>query len=233
MLLDPLPPVGAVARIDSEDALAGAVLALSRLDPKAVGHCLAVAGQPTLRRRPSDFEGLARIVVGQQISTASASAIFARLATVVDPFEAAVLAARPDDALKACGLSASKIKTLRAIAEALLEGALPLDRLASMPVEEALTSLVAIKGIGPWTAEAFLLFCLGHADAWPAGDVALQEAARLALGLDRRPDAAALRAIGERWRPCRGAAAYLLWTYYRARKNRDAMVPERAHPEPA
>lgn len=224
MSLPGSPPTDAAPTIDSDDALAAAIVALSRLDPGIVGHWIEVGGRPALRRRPAGFEGLARIVVGQQISTASASAIFARLVTVVDPFEPATLAESSDEALKACGLSASKIRTLRSIAEALLGDRLPLHRLTGMPVEEALAALLAIKGIGPWTAEVFLLFCLGHADAWPAGDVALQEAARLALGLDRRPDAASLRTIGERWRPYRGAAAYLLWNYYRARKNREGVV---------
>ena len=93
-----------------------------------------------------------------------------------------------------------------------------------MSAEEAVRLLVAVKGIGPWTADIFLLFCLGHADAWPAGDIALQEAARIALKLDRRPDPKALHDIGERWRPYRGIAARLLWSYYRVAKgNREGM----------
>ena len=139
------------------------------------------------------------------------------------PFDAKAVAAVDDDLLRRVGLSSPKIRTLRAMAAAVLEGTLVLDALAALPPEEAAARLVAVKGIGPWTAEVFVLFCLGHEDAWPAGDVALQEAARIALGLEARPDAAALTRLAERWRPYRGVAARLLWAYYRAVKKRDGI----------
>ncbi|MGI4765210.1 MAG: DNA-3-methyladenine glycosylase family protein, partial [Janthinobacterium lividum] len=121
------------------------------------------------------------------------------------------------------GLSTGKVLTLRAAAAAVVDGRLELDRLAALPAEEAAARLTALRGIGPWTAQLYLLSCLGHADAWPPGDIALEEAARLALRLDARPDPVALAAIAERWRPHRAVAARLLWGYYRAVKARNSL----------
>ena len=98
---------------------------------------------------------------------------------------------------------------------------LDLPALVARPADEAHQILTAVHGIGPWTADVYLLFCLGHADAWPAGDVALQEAARLALALEARPTAKQMGPLAEAWRPWRGVAACLLWTYYRAVKRRE------------
>ena len=212
--------------IATEWDLDAAVLRLSACDPVLVEHLLAVGGRPPLRRGRPGFEGLTSVIVSQQVSTASAAAIFGRLRAALLPadgstFGVADLAAADDATLRAAGLSAGKVGTLRAVAEAVGNGALPLDLLESLPAEAAAAALVAIHGIGPWTAASFLLFSLGHPDVWPAGDLALQEAARVALRLDARPDAAALERIGERWRPERAIAARLLWSYYRAIKSRD------------
>ncbi|MBV8849575.1 MAG: DNA-3-methyladenine glycosylase 2 family protein [Methylobacteriaceae bacterium] len=204
--------------IDGEAALAVGVAALAAQDPEAIAHMLEIGGPTPLRRREPGFEGLAAIIVSQQVSTASANAIFGRLHSMVSPLDAANLLATSEDTLRAAGLSAPKIRGLRAVAEAVATKALDIDALASMTAEEAHAKLVAVKGIGPWTADIFLLFCLGHPDAWPAGDLALQEAARLALNMKKRPDTMRLEKIGERWRPWRGVAARMLWAYYRARK---------------
>ena len=192
--------------------------------PSSSGGLLAVGGPPPLRRREPGFAGLAAIIVSQQVSVASASAIFGRLEARVAPLEAARLAAATDEDLRGCGLSAPKIRALRAVAEAIAEGRLDLEGLSALDAEDAHRALVAVKGIGPWTADIFLLFCLGHPDAFPAGDLALQEAAKLALALKTRPDAARLERIAERWRPWRGVAARMLWAYYRAVKTRSGMV---------
>ena len=201
-----------------EETLAAAVARLREQDADCVDAMLAVAGAPPLRRREPGFAGLAWIVVGQQVSTASANAIFARLNAAFPRLDPESIAAADDGQLRACGLSSPKMKTLRAIARAMLDGALDLAALAGSSAEDAHAALCAIHGVGPWTADIFLLFCLGHPDAWPAGDLALQEAARLALRLRRRPDAKGLEKIGERWRPRRGVAARLLWAYYRVMK---------------
>ncbi|MGI3902977.1 MAG: DNA-3-methyladenine glycosylase family protein [Janthinobacterium lividum] len=208
-------------RIDSEDDLDDALAALSPRDPAFVAECLAVGGRPPLRRRTAGFEGLAAMVVSQQVSTASAAAIFTRLKAALPLFEAQHLLAASDAALRDVGLSSGKVLTLRAVAAAIGNGAMSLESLADLPADEAAARLTALRGIGPWTAQLYLLSCLGHADAWPPGDVALEEAARLALGLEARPDRAALARIAERWRPYRAVAARLLWGYYRARKARD------------
>jgi DNA-3-methyladenine glycosylase II len=204
--------------IDGEATLALGVAALAAQDAETIAHMLEVGGPTPLRRREPGFEGLAAIIVSQQVSTASANAIFGRLRTMIAPLNAPNLLAASEDTLRSAGLSAPKIRGLRALAEAIAGNALDIDALASMTAEEAHEKLVAVKGIGPWTADIFLLFCLGHPDAWPAGDLALQEAARLALNLKKRPDTPRLEKIGERWRPWRGVAARMLWAYYRARK---------------
>ncbi len=230
----------AVPLIAGEADLDGAIAALAEREPGLVAHLLAVGGRPPLRRRAAGFEGLAALVVSQQVSTASAAAIFGRLRAALDPlgevatggrvdltmrspFGAAALLRADDAVLRGAGLSAGKVLTLRAAAAAVAEGRLALDGLAALPAEEVAARLTALRGIGPWTAQLYLLSCLGHADAWPPGDVALEEAARLALKLDARPSRAALEAIAERWRPHRAVAARLLWSYYRAVKARSGL----------
>ena len=123
--------------------------------------------------------------------------------------------------LQRVGLSDAKIRTLKAIAKAVDRGELDLPALVTKPADEAHAVLTAVHGIGPWTADIYLLFCLGHADAWPAGDLALQEATRLLLALKARPSVKEMGALAEAWRPWRGAAACMLWAYYRAAKQRD------------
>jgi DNA-3-methyladenine glycosylase II len=167
---------------------------------------------------------MAAIIVAQQVSTASATAIFGRLQARVVPLEAAEIEKATEEDLRACGLSNAKIRALRAVAQAIAEDGLDLAGLGALDAEDAHNALVAVKGVGPWTADVFLLFCLGHPDAFPAGDVALQEAAKLALNLKRRPDAQRLERIAERWRPLRGVAARMLWAYYRGVKARSGMA---------
>ncbi len=197
-----------------------AVDALASADAAFVAEVLGGRPPPALRRRTAGLEGLAWIVVSQQVSTASANAIFARLRARLGLFDVPTIDAVSDEDLRACGLSAPKLRTLRAITAAQASGALDFAMLAEAEAETAHNALVAIKGIGPWTADIFLLFCLGHADAWPAGDLALQEAVKLALRLDARPDTKALHRLGDRWRPYRGVAAHCLWAYYNATRTK-------------
>ena len=192
-------------------------------DPELIERLIAIGGAPPLRHREAGFAGLAAIIVSQQVSTASATAIFGRLQARIVPLEAAEIAKATEEELRACGLSNAKIRALRAVAQAIVEG-LDLKGLADLDAEDAHKALVAVKGVGPWTADIFLLFCLGHPDAFPAGDLALQEAAKVALNLKRRPDVARLERIAERWRPLRGVAARMLWAYYRGVKARSGMA---------
>jgi DNA-3-methyladenine glycosylase II len=183
-----------------------------------------LAGHPPLRRRPAGFEGLARIIVGQQLSVASASAIWGRTAAACTPFEPHTLLALEDEPLMGAGLSRGKIRTLRAVAAACCNG-LDLTRLEHATEEEIHDALTEVTGIGPWTADVFILFCLGRADGWAPGDLALQVAAQRAFELAERPDKEEMLELAERWRPWRGVAARLLWAYYAALKQQRTAVP--------
>jgi len=171
-------------------------------------------GYPPLRRHAPGFEGLARIIVGQQLSIASAGAIWSRLAETVRPMTPRTFLTRSDADLRRAGLSRGKVRTLRA-ASAAIEDGLDLERLAHAPEDAVHEALTAVPGIGPWSADIFLLFCLGRADAFAGGDLALQTAAATALNLEERPSREALISIAERWRPWRGVAAHLLWADYK------------------
>ncbi len=161
--------------------------ALAAADP-ALAPAIGLVGDIPLRLSTPDFAGLASIIVSQQVSKASAAAIFARLTRLVDPLDAATMLAAGDETLREAGLSRPKQHTLRAIAHSVSDGELDLSALCTMPADEAVAAMTRIKGIGPWTAEIYLLFCAGHADIFPAGDLALQEAVRVALELEERPD---------------------------------------------
>jgi DNA-3-methyladenine glycosylase II len=206
--------------LDSDAALKAGLERLVAIDA-TMARLVAEGAKPALRKRPAGFEGLAWIIVGQQLSTASAGAIWSRLKESLETVSPDHLLAAREEALRAAGLSASKIRTLRGLSRHVHEGRLALDDLERLPAEQAHALLTAVKGIGPWTADVYLLFCLGHPDAFPSGDLALQEATRLALALDRRPDAKDLGALSQRWRPWRGVAAKVLWAYYRTSKSRE------------
>jgi DNA-3-methyladenine glycosylase II len=182
------------------------------------------AGDPPLRQHAPGFEGLARIVVGQQLSLASAQAIWGRMLLAVRPMTPKAFLKLGDDQLRAIGLSTGKVKTLRAVSAAML-GGLDLDKLGLAHETEVHEALTALPGIGPWSADIYLLFCLGRADAFAAGDLALQIAARAALGLEERPSRDELFDIAERWRPWRGVAAHLLWAYYKV-ADRALLMPK-------
>lgn len=179
---------------------------------------LRQTGMPELRRREPGFAGLAAIIVGQQLSIASAAAIWKRLAAAFDPFHHDSLRYASTDRLGRLGLSASKIKTLKFIAREIASGKLNLITLAERDAEEAHNVLTSLPGVGPWTADVYLLFCLGHGDAWPAGDLGLQEGVRIGLGLKSRPTNKEMGPLAERWRPLRGAAAHLWWAYHKVTK---------------
>lgn len=217
--------------IHTESDLKRGIAALIALDPRWA-PVFARTGVPPLRRRDGGFAGLAQIVVGQQVSTASAAAIYGRLVAIADPFDHfSVLRARKDRLLRV-GLSNAKAKTLKEIAKSIEAKHIDLNALADMPADAAHAALTALHGIGPWTADIYLLACIGHADAWPAGDLALQEAARLAFGLRKRPTTKEMGPLADKWRPYRAVAARLLWRYYRVMKQREGLATEPA-PKPA
>jgi DNA-3-methyladenine glycosylase II len=210
-------------RFESQTDLEDAMQALVAQDPR-LKPILAQTGMPALRQREPGFAGLAHIVCGQQLSTASAAAIWARLSAAFDPFDPAAIRKARADRLGRLGLSAAKIKTLKFIARELAAERLNLEVLANEDVDAAHNALTALHGIGPWTADIYLLFCLGHGDAWPAGDLAVQEAVKIGLGLKERPTAKQMAPLAEPWRPYRGAAAHLWWAYYRVAKKREGVA---------
>lgn len=175
-------------------------------------------GPLPLLRRPDGFAALADAVVGQLISTSAAAAISARLSAAGLMTPDAVLAA-PEDSLRAAGLSRPKIRYLKGIAAAALDW----DGLRAMPDDRVIATLTALPGIGAWTAEIYLKMALGRADVLAAGDLALQEAARLMYGMEARPTPARLRRMAEPWRPWRAVAARGLWAYYLRAKGREGI----------
>ncbi len=179
------------------------------------------AGVFALRRREGGYQGLCAIVCGQQLSTTAAATIRDRLFAAFDPFHHDTVRLARTDKLRRLGLSFNKIKSIKEIGKAVTRGQIDLDAVGDMDADIAHAELVKLHGIGPWTADIYLLFCLGHADAFPAGDLAVQEAVRIAFNLRKRPDAAKLVKIAEAWRPWRGVAAHLMWAYYHVVKRRE------------
>lgn len=206
--------------IHTEADLDAGLAALGMIDPRFV-PIIARAGRPPLRRRAHGYAGLAAIIVSQQLSVASAGAIWGRLTAAFDPFEPAALIRARAARLARLGLSGAKIRALKSIARAIENSEINLAKLVDMPADAAHAALTTLHGVGPWTADIYLLACLGHADAWPAGDLALQEAARLAFALPARPTTKEMETLGDRWRPWRSIAARVLWSYYRAVKGRE------------
>jgi DNA-3-methyladenine glycosylase II len=209
--------------IETEADIAEGVAHLTSVCPK-MRAIVAETGPPPLRRREGGFAGLVAIVVAQQLSVASANAIKAKVERAFPGFDPALIAAADDPAMRAAGLSGPKIRTLRAAAQAAVDGRIDFDHLADAPIERVHEHLTALPGIGPWTADIYALFCLGHGDAFAPGDLALQEAVRLLYGLKARPAEDVFLAIADHWRPWRGVAARLLWAYYAVAKSREGVA---------
>lgn len=210
-------------RLESQNDLDAAIARLLERDPR-LRPIRRLTGAPALRRREAGFPGLVAIIVGQQLSTASAAAIWGRLSEAFRPFDHHAFRRSRADRLRRLGLSDAKVKTLRALTREIDDGRLDFDALAAADADDARRTLTLIHGIGPWTADVYLLFCLGHADVWPAGDLALQEAMRMLLEHPARPDPRKMESLAETWRPLRGAAAHLLWAYYRAAKGQSGAI---------
>ncbi len=170
------------------------------------------------RAREAGFAGLVQLITEQQVSVASAAAIWARVVSGLGQVTAEAVLARDEAALKAFGLSTPKARYARAIAEAHAGRTVDLEALSALDDEAAIAALVSLKGVGRWTAEVYLLFCEGRLDAFPAGDLALQEAVRVLEGADARLSEKALYARAEMWKPYRGVATHMLWDYYLGRR---------------
>ncbi len=207
--------------IETEADIAEGVEALIEIEPR-FADAVAACGPIPLRRRPPGFASLLQAIVGQQISVAAAAGIWGRIEAAGAITPEAVLAYSADE-LRDLGLSRPKAKYAHAIAEACEAGTLCFDFCRDAPVEEAVAALTAIKGIGTWTAEIYLMFSVGRADVFAPKDLALQESARLLFGLERRPSSPELSVMAKAWSPWRAVAARILWSYYRSAKGREGV----------
>ncbi|MGX9354440.1 DNA-3-methyladenine glycosylase family protein [Roseobacteraceae bacterium S113] len=183
-----------------------------------MAHAISLTAPLPLRRRPDGFAQLLSAIVSQQVSVASAAAIWAKLEAAGMTSPGAV-ASQSEEALRALGLSRQKARYARALADAGID----FDALRRASTQEVVAELTAITGIGTWTAEIYAMFSLGHADVFAPGDLALQEAAKTLYGLDERPKERAMRQMAEAWSPWRSVAARVLWAYYRVDKNREGI----------
>ncbi|MDQ0563904.1 DNA-3-methyladenine glycosylase II [Rhizobium mesoamericanum] len=220
---DSLGSRGSVLIIRSDDDVTEGLENLLRLDPR-LAAIAAETGPLPLRLREPGFEGLAHIIVSQMVSRASAEAIWRRMQPAEGLLTAENYVLLHPEAWREFGLSRAKADTLLRIAEAVASSRLDLLALCALPPEEALAELTALKGVGPWTAEVYLMFCGGHADVFPSGDVALQNAVAAAFGLATRPQARELASLAGAWSPWRSIAARLFWAYYAVKLGR-GMLP--------
>lgn len=202
-------------RLDTISDLEVAVARLSAVEPRFAG-VVQRHGLPPLRHAEANLGSLLRIVTDQLISLKAGQAIWSRLATRFGDFAPADVLAASEEELRALGLSGAKARTFRAAARAFADGWF--DTRQERGAAEVERRLLEISGVGPWTASIYQLMALRAADAWPAADLALQVAVQDLLGLVERPAARRMTELAEPWRPCRSAAALLLWQHYRGLK---------------
>ncbi len=199
--------------IETVADLEAGMTALIDLDRRFAEIC-AQTGTPPLRRSEGGYSGLLRIIAGQQVSKASAAAIWGRMETVLAPLVPDHLAALTEEKFREAGLSGPKIRAVQALTDEILSRRLNLETFDALSDSAVLSAIVSVKGLGPWSAEVYLLTCLGRCDAWPGGDLALQVAAQNAFRLNGRPDAKTMAKLAQAWRPWRAIAARILWAYY-------------------
>ena len=200
--------------IESEADIARGAEFLVERDP-CFANVIAVHGQPSPRRVENNLQNLLKIVTEQLISLKAADAIWQRIEARLHPFEPGEILKRNVEDLRNLGLTCAKARSFHAIAEAIQNGVLNFESLHQVPDQGVLDKLVVLPGIGPWTADIYLLTALGRADACPAGDLALQMAAQDLFAMDGRPTPKAFLARAENWKPWRSVAARLLWSHYR------------------
>lgn len=203
--------------IETPDCVAEGAAWLAQAEPR-FAHALSLTGPLPLRRRKDGFAELLSAIVSQQVSVASANAIWGRMqdAQLTAPDR---IASASDDDLRAVGLSRQKIRYAKALAQAGID----FPALRQAPDEEVIAALTQVPGIGRWTAEVYAMFSLGRADVFAPADLALQEAARLLFDLPDRPKEKSLRQMAEAWSPWRAVAARALWAYYHVAKDREGI----------
>ena len=209
-------------RIKNESDIDFALEKLKELDPALIPIINSVDHVP-LRLSKDGVEGLTKIVTSQLISRTAADAIWLRIETGLGEINEATILSQSEDELMALGLSRAKAKTFRTIAQASVSNAISFVELSRLPADKALKELMSLKGIGRWSAEVYLMFCCGHYDFFPAGDIALRSAAGEIFYQGERPDEKDLRAISQRWSPYKSVAARLLWSYYAHMKNSETL----------
>jgi DNA-3-methyladenine glycosylase II len=211
-------------RLDTAEAVEAHLDALMAIDPR-LAPVRDFAGPVSPRINPPGFAGIAKVITGQQLSVTSAAAIWGRFEQLPGALDPVTYLSLSEEAVRATGFSGGKFRTVGAIAEAMVAGTLDFDHLESLPAEEAVAYLVAHKGIGPWTAQVYLMFCAQHPDVFPAGDLALLKAVHHGLGLDARPSIKEMIAIAAGWAPHRSAAALLFWRYFAVMRDREGILP--------
>jgi len=210
-------------RLDSAAAIAEHIKLLVAMDPRLT-PVWEKAGTVQPRITAPGFAGIAKVICGQQVSVASARAIWARFEQLPGALEPQSYLSLSEEIVRASGFSRSKFATVRVIAEAMVAGALDFGHLETLPAAEAVAYLTAHKGIGPWTAEVYLMFCAGHPDVFPAGDLALLKAVGHGLGLDARPTIKDMISIAQDWTPHRSAAALLFWRYFAVLRDQEGIA---------
>jgi DNA-3-methyladenine glycosylase II len=216
-LVDPSP------RLRSVELVSSHLDALVQIDPR-LQSVRAFAGIVQPRIAQPGFPGIVKVICGQQVSVASAAAIWKRFEALPGALDPISYLALSEEAVRGAGFSAGKFRAVKAIAEAMVAGELDFEHLETLPATEAVAYLVAHRGIGPWTAEVYLMFCAGHPDVFPAGDLALLKAVHHGLGLDARPTIKDMIAIATGWAPHRSAAALMFWRYFAVMRDREGIV---------
>lgn len=210
-------------RLDSAEIVASHIDMLVGIDPR-LAAVRDFAGPVQPRINPPGFPGIAKVITGQQLSVTSAAAIWSRFEALPGALDPVTYLDLTEEAVRATGFSGGKFRTVRAIAQAMVAGALDFDHLETLPAEDAVRYLIAHKGIGPWTAEVYLMFCAQHPDVFPAGDLALLKAVQHGLGLDARPSIKDMIGIAAGWTPYRSAAALLFWRYFAVMRDREGIL---------
>ncbi len=211
------------ARLDSAASLALHLEGLMARD-RRLHRVRDTAGPFEVRITSRGFFGMARVICGQQLSVASARAIWNRLEALAGADQPRSFLQLEPSLVLGVGLSRGKYGSIRAVADAIAAGGLDFDEIDALPAAEAVEKLTAIKGIGPWTAEIYLMFCAGHPDIFPAGDLALRKAVGHALALDGMPTSKDLALIAAAWSPHRAAAALLFWRYFAVMRQKEGIA---------
>ncbi|WP_108398220.1 DNA-3-methyladenine glycosylase family protein [Devosia submarina] len=210
-------------RLESAAAVSAHLEALVALDPR-LASVREIAGTVEPRITQPGFPGIAKVICGQQLSVVSAAAIWKRFEALPGALDPQTYLLLTEEQVRATGFSSGKFRTVRVIAQAIVAGELDFTHLETLPAPEAVSYLVAHKGIGPWTAEVYLMFCAGHPDVFPAGDLALLKAVQHGLGLDARPTIKDMIGIAEAWSPHRSAAALMFWRYFAVLRDREGIL---------